>query len=55
MIDAKLKVISNDKIANNIYKMILSTPEKSVLIKPGQFIDISIEGQFLRRPISICD
>ncbi len=29
--------------------------DTSDITKPGQFVNIKIEGQFLRRPISVCD
>lgn len=48
------KVLSNTPLTNNIYKMILKGDTTSI-IKSGQFINIKIEGLFLRRPISICD
>ena len=44
----------NMKIAENIYKMTLSG-DTSALKRPGQFINIKIDGYFLRRPISVCD
>lgn len=45
---------SNIKIAQNVYKMILLGDTTSIS-RPGQFINISISGLYLRRPISICD
>lgn len=47
-------VKSNEKIANTIYKMRMHG-DTSNIAAPGQFINISIDGLFLRRPISICD
>ncbi|MDR0738568.1 MAG: dihydroorotate dehydrogenase electron transfer subunit [Oscillospiraceae bacterium] len=44
----------NKKIAKNTFFMILEGRLECVL-KPGQFINIKIDGFFLRRPISICD
>lgn len=55
MKDESLKIISNNQIANTIYCMKLTRPLTCKTIKPGQFINIQIEGQYLRRPISICD
>lgn len=45
---------SNKKIAKDVYEMILfgNTSEISA---PGQFVNILIDGLFLRRPISVCD
>ncbi len=47
-------VTSNELIANKTYKMVLAGDTKSIE-KSGQFINILIDGFFLRRPISICD
>ncbi|MBE6798654.1 MAG: dihydroorotate dehydrogenase electron transfer subunit [Ruminococcaceae bacterium] len=48
------EIIYNEKIAKNIYKMILSG-DTSAITAPGQFVNLKLEGRFLRRPISICD
>ena len=55
-------IISNEVIATKTYKMVLEVPSPSFNssfttkdIVPGQFINIKIDGFFLRRPISICD
>lgn len=48
------KVISNKRIAKNVYEMKLSG-DTSPIINPGQFVNIKITGEYLRRPISICD
>lgn len=49
-----LKIISNKKIAKDIYKLELFG-DVSEITTPGQFVNIKIEGLFLRRPISVCD
>ncbi len=49
-----MTVISNEKIAKDIMKMVLKG-DTSSLTKPGQFINIKLEGKYLRRPISVCD
>lgn len=54
MKQAYFKVISNKRIAKNVYEMKLEG-DTSAIITPGQFVNIKIEGEFLRRPISICD
>lgn len=48
------KVVKNEKIAKDVYKMLLSG-DTSDITKPGQFVNIKIDGLFLRRPISVCD
>lgn len=53
MTESIFTVISNEKIAKNTYKIILSGNTDGVA--PGQFVNIKIDGFFLRRPISVCD
>ena len=48
------KVTGNQKIAQDVYRMTLEG-DTSALTAPGQFINIVIDGKFLRRPISVCD
>jgi dihydroorotate dehydrogenase electron transfer subunit len=46
-------IITNEQIATNVWRMQLAGDTSDIL--PGQFVNIRIEGQFLRRPISVCD
>ena len=48
-----LEIQSNDCIAKNVYRMQLAGDTTGIL--PGQFVNIRVEGQFLRRPISVCN
>ena len=48
------KVIENKGIARDVYKMVLCG-DTSEITQPGQFVNIKIDGMFLRRPISVCD
>lgn len=48
------KILSNEKIARDVYKMVLEG-DTQYITAPGQFINIRLEGKFLRRPISVCD
>ena len=48
------EVIKNEKIANDVFRMILKGNTDEIT-KTGQFVNIKIEGNFLRRPISVCD
>ena len=48
-----LEIQSNDCIAKNVYRMQLGGDTVGIL--PGQFVNIRVQGQFLRRPISVCD
>lgn len=47
-------ILSNICIARDTYEMILEG-DASQISAPGQFLNIKVEGLFLRRPISICD
>ena len=47
-------VLSNKKLTKDIFEMKLSGNTEDIK-RPGQFINIKLEGFFLRRPISICD
>lgn len=51
---SQYKILLNEKIAKDVYKMILEG-DTSAISRPGQFINIAISGLYLRRPISICD
>ncbi len=48
------EIKSNEKIAKDVYRMVLSG-DTSDLKNPGQFVNIKLDGFFLRRPISVCD
>ena len=48
-----LEILSNEQIAKNVYRMQLGGDTTGIL--PGQFVNIRVEGQFLRRPISVCN
>ncbi len=47
-------VKSNICLAKGVYEMVLGGNGKSVTA-PGQFINIKLDGFYLRRPISVCD
>ncbi len=48
------EIFSNEGIAKDVYKMILYGSTEAVTF-PGQFVNIKVDGFFLRRPISVCD
>lgn len=49
-------ILENKPITDDIYKMVLEcSAGEHGITAPGQFINIKIDGLFLRRPISICD
>lgn len=50
---AKFRIISNKKIADDVYELVLHG-DTGEITSPGQFVNIFIDGFYLRRPISIC-
>ena len=44
----------NTPLTGNVYKMLLQG-DTSHITNCGQFVNIKLEGLFLRRPISVCD
>ena len=48
------EIISNREIAPRTWEMVLAG-DVSDITAPGQFVNIKLEGFFLRRPISVCD
>ena len=48
------RIVSNEALTDSVYKMVLSG-DTSAITAPGQFVNIQLEGKFLRRPISVCD
>ncbi len=49
-----LTVLSNRSLTASVYEMKLSG-DMSVFTAPGQFVNIRLDGFYLRRPISVCD
>ena len=47
-------VRSNKALTDSVYKMVLEG-DTSAITNCGQFVNIQLEGHFLRRPISVCD
>ena len=48
------KIIENTQLTATVYKMKLSG-DVSEITSPGQFVNIKVDGLYLRRPISVCD
>ena len=48
------KVISNAPLTKDVYRMVLEG-DTQWITRPGQFVNIELEGLYLRRPISISD
>ena len=54
MKDTIFTVLKNAEIAKNTYEMTLSG-DTSDISAPGQFVNLKLDGFYLRRPISVCD
>ena len=54
MKQGKFEIIENIPLTDSVYKMTLRG-DVSANTAPGQFVNISLEGLYLRRPISVCD
>ena len=53
MLQSLFTVVKNEKIADNTYEMVLSG--NTAELKAGGFVNIKLDGFYLRRPISVCD
>ncbi len=47
-------IASNKALTDNVYKTVLLGDTREITA-PGQFVNIRLEGLYLRRPISVCD
>ena len=47
-------ILSNTALTDNVYKMVLAG-DTSDIGGCGQFVNIQLDGMYLRRPISVCD
>ena len=54
MKDTTFRILTNRKIAKNTYECVL-LGDISDITAPGQFVNIKLDGFYLRRPISVCD
>ena len=54
MQDTIFTIIENKIIAKDVYKMLLRG-DTSAVGNAGEFVNIQLEGFYLRRPISVCD
>ena len=48
------EIVENIPLTDNVYRMVLQG-DTSAITAPGQFVNIQLDGLFLRRPISVCD
>ena len=49
-----MTVAENRPLTREVYRMVLKG-DVSAFTAPGQFLNLKLEGRFLRRPISLCD
>ena len=47
-------ILENTSLTRDVYRMVLEG-DTSAITAPGQFVNIQLSGNFLRRPISVCD
>ena len=48
------KIVANEPLTRDVWRMVLEG-DTQWITHPGQFVNIELEGLYLRRPISICD
>ena len=48
------EILSNEALTDSVYKMVLGGDTSDITVS-GQFVNIQLDGLFLRRPISVCD
>ena len=54
MNDTTFTILSQRKLTENVYELKLKG-DTSRITRPGQFVNLRLEGLYLRRPISVCD
>ncbi len=47
-------VLTNEPLTASVHRMRLGG-DTQWIVRPGQFVNIALEGRYLRRPISVCD
>lgn len=48
------RILTNEPLTDAVWRMTLAG-DTQWIAAPGQFVNIALEGRYLRRPISICD
>ena len=48
------KILANEPLTAAVWRMTLEG-DTHWITRPGQFVNIALEGRYLRRPISVCD
>ena len=54
MRQVRLRIISNESLTPDVCRMKLQG-DNSAITAPGQFVNLQLDGLYLRRPISVCD
>ena len=54
MKEVTLEIASRAQLTRDVYRMVLCG-DTTAITAPGQFINIKLDGLYLRRPISVCD
>ena len=54
MLQSIFEIVSNKNLTGNTWEMVLRG-DTCAITAPGQFVNIRIEGMYLRRPISVCN
>lgn len=54
MKQGRFAIIENKQLTESVYQMTLSG-DTSAITAPGQFVNIQLDGLYLRRPISVCN
>ncbi len=58
LINEQARILSNEPVGPRLYLMVLSAPEISAQVKPGQFVHMKLprmDDHILRRPFSVYD
>lgn len=48
------EILRNEPLTDAVWRMVLGG-DTEWITRPGQFVNIALEGRYLRRPISVCD
>ena len=48
------EILTNRALTADVFEMVLAG-DTSAITAPGQFVNILLDGLYLRRPISVCD
>ena len=53
--ERSLTILENTPLAPGVFRLLLDGAEADDVRAPGQFFNLSLDGFYLRRPISVCD